>query len=125
MYTCPAPLLFFFVISLLFRENNTTWYQFVPGVPLRKCDRRYHCVYSSKIIRFFFIVFLQSEIRKYREVYRLYKFPKRPVVEHNGAMTPRSRTAPSRVGGAGAGAGAVDAKAAQGWAKHVTREAAI
>ncbi|CAN0164299.1 unnamed protein product [Pylaiella littoralis] len=66
----------------------------------------------------------KSEIRKYREVYRLYKFPKRPVVEHNGAMTPRSRTAPSRVGGAGSGAGAVDAKVAQGWAKHVTREAA-
>lgn len=70
---------------------------------------------------FFFFPCAQSEIRKYRDVYRLYEFPRRPQVtpQINGAMTPRSRqyAPPSSRPAAG-----VDSKAAMGWAKHVTRE---
>lgn len=61
----------------------------------------------------------QSEIRKYRDVYRLYEFPRRPASsppQINGSMTPRRKAADSSV--------AVDPKAAMGWAKHVSRETA-
>ena len=57
----------------------------------------------------------QSEIRKYRDVYRLYEFPRRPPSspQINGSMTPRRKKVGATV--------AVDSKAAMGWAKHVSR----
>eukprot|EP00752_Nemacystus_decipiens_P010364 g9234.t1 len=57
----------------------------------------------------------KSEIRKYRDVYRLYEFPRRPPSSRqiNGSMTPRRKAA---------GSVTVDPKAAMGWAKHVSRE---
>ncbi|CAM9234589.1 unnamed protein product [Ectocarpus sp. 4 AP-2014] len=56
----------------------------------------------------------KAEIRKYRDVYRLYEFPRRPPSHDgaNGSMVPRRRDRHR----------AVDPKVAQGWAKNTLRD---
>ncbi|CAM9734018.1 unnamed protein product [Ectocarpus fasciculatus] len=52
----------------------------------------------------------KAEIRKYRDVYRLYEFPRRPPSHNgaNGSMVPRRRDNHRKV----------DPKVTQGWAKN-------